>query len=127
MDTPHIPLTGIRVLETATLLPGPWAGRILAELGAEVVKVEHPSRGDEMRFWGENKKGVGLLAVGIGLALIFHSYRMEALAALALTAVFAALFAVVVVLGVLAHTAEQQRTEAELARDRARAAAAIVP
>src|SRR5688500_15799560 len=43
------PLEGIRVLDFSTLLPGPLATLILAEAGAEVIKIERPGRGDEMR------------------------------------------------------------------------------
>jgi len=53
-------LTGIRVADISNFLAAPMAAMFLGDYGAEVVKVEHPSRGDEMRFWGENKKGVGL-------------------------------------------------------------------
>lgn len=45
------PLAGIRVVEFARILAGPWAGQILADLGAEVIKVESPG-GDDTRKWG---------------------------------------------------------------------------
>lgn len=45
------PLAGVRVIEFARILAGPWAGQILADLGAEVIKVESPA-GDDTRRWG---------------------------------------------------------------------------
>jgi crotonobetainyl-CoA:carnitine CoA-transferase CaiB-like acyl-CoA transferase len=45
------PLAGLRVLELARILAGPWAGQVLADLGAEVIKVESPA-GDDTRRWG---------------------------------------------------------------------------
>ena len=45
------PLAGLKVLELARVLAGPWAGQIFADLGAEVIKVESPS-GDDTRRWG---------------------------------------------------------------------------
>ena len=45
------PLSGIKVVELARVLAGPWAGQVLADLGAEVIKVESPS-GDDTRSWG---------------------------------------------------------------------------
>jgi crotonobetainyl-CoA:carnitine CoA-transferase CaiB-like acyl-CoA transferase len=46
------PLAGLKVLELGTLIAGPFTGRILADFGAEVVKVEAPAKGDPMRQWG---------------------------------------------------------------------------
>lgn len=46
------PLAGIKVVELARILAGPWAGQLLADLGAEVVKVERPGSGDDTRSWG---------------------------------------------------------------------------
>ena len=46
------PLTGVRVLDLSRVLAGPWAGQLLADLGADVVKVERPGAGDDTRAWG---------------------------------------------------------------------------
>ena len=46
------PLAGLRVLELARILAGPWAGQLLADLGADVIKVERPGEGDDTRHWG---------------------------------------------------------------------------
>src|SRR5579871_199939 len=45
------PLKGLRVVELARILAGPWIGQTLADLGAEVIKVESPE-GDDTRRWG---------------------------------------------------------------------------
>lgn len=51
MSSGAAPLDGIRVIELARILAGPWAGQTLADLGAEVIKVEAPE-GDDTRRWG---------------------------------------------------------------------------
>lgn len=55
-----LPLEGIRVLELGSLIAGPFTGRLLADFGAEVIKVESPDKPDPMRKWGKHKNGVGL-------------------------------------------------------------------
>ncbi|MDV7612414.1 CaiB/BaiF CoA-transferase family protein [Acinetobacter baumannii] len=45
-------LNGIRVLDLSRVLAGPWCGQILADLGAEVIKIERPKVGDDTRSWG---------------------------------------------------------------------------
>ncbi|MCZ8260055.1 MAG: CaiB/BaiF CoA-transferase family protein [Beijerinckiaceae bacterium] len=50
--SPPRPLEGLRVLELARILAGPWIGQLLADLGADVVKVERKGAGDDTRSWG---------------------------------------------------------------------------
>ena len=51
------PLAGIRVLELGSFIAGPFAGQLLADLGAEVIKIEAPDGGDPMRRWGVLHEG----------------------------------------------------------------------
>lgn len=58
--TPTGPLAGIKVLELGTLIAGPFCSRMLAEFGAEVIKVESPDGGDPIRQWRVLKEGNSL-------------------------------------------------------------------
>lgn len=46
------PLTHLKVLDLSRILAGPWAGQVLADFGAQVIKVERPQKGDDTRHWG---------------------------------------------------------------------------
>lgn len=89
MDDPvsdDLPLAGVRVLDLSRILAGPWCAQVLGDLGAEVIKVEHPERGDDTRDWGlrtsasttsyfdsvnRNKRTIGIdLATPEGLAQV---------------------------------------------------------
>lgn len=54
------PLDGVKVLDLSNFLAAPMSAMFLADFGADVLKVERPGTGDEVRYWGENKDGVGL-------------------------------------------------------------------
>ncbi len=59
-DSPPRPLTGVRVLELGSLIAGPYAASILAQFGAEVIKVEPPREGDPLRKWRKLHDGTSL-------------------------------------------------------------------
>jgi crotonobetainyl-CoA:carnitine CoA-transferase CaiB-like acyl-CoA transferase len=85
-DPSSLPLAGIRVLDLSRVFAGPWCGMVLGDLGADVVKVEHPVNGDDTRDWGlrtgrtntsyfdsmnRNKRSIGVdLAHPDGLAIV---------------------------------------------------------
>lgn len=58
------PLAGIRVLDMSRVFSGPWSTQLLGDLGAEVIKVEQPGRGDDLRRLGQP----GLAGGGVNLA-----------------------------------------------------------
>ena len=60
MTAPAKPLAGIKVVELGTLIAGPFAARILAEFGAEVIKIEAPDGGDPLRKWRKLYEGTSL-------------------------------------------------------------------
>ncbi len=59
-ETPG-PLTGLRVVDAATLAAGPLVATAMGEFGAEVIKVEQPGVGDPLRTWGDRKDEIGLV------------------------------------------------------------------
>lgn len=59
-SAPILPMSGVRVLDVSNFLAAPMCSMFLADFGADVLKVERPETGDEMRKWGENKNSVGL-------------------------------------------------------------------
>jgi len=54
------PLHGIKVIEIGTLIAAPFAARLMAEFGAEVIKIEAPGEGDPIRKWRKLHKGTSL-------------------------------------------------------------------
>jgi crotonobetainyl-CoA:carnitine CoA-transferase CaiB-like acyl-CoA transferase len=54
------PFAGVKVIDISNFLAAPMSAMFLADFGADVIKVERPGTGDEVRYWGRNKNGVGL-------------------------------------------------------------------
>lgn len=75
------PLAGLRVLEMGQLLAGPFCGQMMADFGAEVIKIEPPGQGDPMRQWGREKphgKSLWWPVVARGKKSITVNLRIEA-------------------------------------------------
>src|SRR5271167_2534284 len=62
LNTPEArgPLCGVKVLELGSLIAGPYAGSLLAQFGAEVIKIESPDGGDPLRRWRKLHQGTSL-------------------------------------------------------------------
>ncbi|MPZ74647.1 MAG: CoA transferase [Nitriliruptorales bacterium] len=56
----RLPLTGVTVIDCSQLVAGPMVGMLLADFGADVIKIEHPATGDPLRAFGKSRNGVGL-------------------------------------------------------------------
>ena len=74
---PREALEGVRILDIATVIAGPWGAGLLADFGAEVIKVEMPGRGDAFRAMGPHKDGVSMRWPSMGrnkksISLDFH-------------------------------------------------------
>ena len=54
-------LKGVKVIDISNFLAGPVSSMFLGDYGADIIKVEKPDLGDEIRYWGNNKNGVGLM------------------------------------------------------------------
>jgi len=74
MNQQHRPLSGIRVLDASRVLAGPFCGALLADLGAEVIRLEHPTQKDEVRTWEPIIDGVSATYLAVN-----HSKRGIAL------------------------------------------------
>ena len=79
------PLQGFTVVEACQMVAGPWAGTLLADLGAAVVKVEQPKGGDRMRLLGHRVGGIGALWANVNRgkrSAVFDLQQAEGLALL---------------------------------------------
>jgi crotonobetainyl-CoA:carnitine CoA-transferase CaiB-like acyl-CoA transferase len=84
MDANGGPLQGVRVLDAATMIAAPTTGAMLADFGAQVVKLERPGSGDHARRYGPQRDGIGLYAKSLGrgkrsVALDLHDAAAQAL------------------------------------------------
>ena len=77
-------LAGIRVVEAASYVTGPFASQLLADMGAEVVKIEEPKRGDPFRGWGERNYAATFCSLNRNKKSITLDLRVDAGRAIAL-------------------------------------------
>ncbi len=77
-ETPDSPLGGLQVLELATYVTGPYAGALLADMGADVIKIEERTRGDPFRGWGKGGYSPTFRSVNRGKRSIAIDLRTEA-------------------------------------------------
>lgn len=61
LDSAHPPLTGVRVLELGNFIAAPFAARVFGDFGAEVIKIERPGAGDELRDWRKTRGETSML------------------------------------------------------------------
>jgi len=66
-DAGGTPLDGVRIVDLSRVLAGPYATMVLADLGADVLKVERPGEGDETRSWGPPYAGEDVAAYFLAL------------------------------------------------------------
>ena len=71
-------LAGIRVVEAASYVTGPFASQLLADMGAEVVKIEEPKRGDPFRGWGERNYAATFCSLNRNKKSITLDLRIDA-------------------------------------------------
>jgi len=83
-------LAGIKVIEAASYVTGPFAGQLLADMGAEVVKIEEPKRGDPFRGWGERNYAATFCSLNRNKKSVTLDLRVDAARDLALRLVSAA-------------------------------------
>ena len=60
MQENNMPLRGVKILDIGTMMSAPWAAAFLGDFGAEVIKIEHPQKGDNSRHFGDSKDGKGV-------------------------------------------------------------------
>jgi crotonobetainyl-CoA:carnitine CoA-transferase CaiB-like acyl-CoA transferase len=74
---PMLPLAGVRVIEFCNVAAGPYCAMLLADMGADVIKVEHPQGGDSMRQWPPLTGGYSVPAVAGGRLYVPTEDRKE--------------------------------------------------